>query len=169
MGKIYENLMQCTQERLSNSQGRRNDVRSHWCQEECTYKQLFYLDKTKYTVLMLQSLGKLVEAWVPLALGNVTVKTYEGVAQAALCLWTSASSTRQQGPSGAPRWSVQLHCAGRGLGSCVRKIPWRRPWPPTPGFLPGEFHGQRSLAGYSPCSCKELGMTEWLTLTFTKS
>ena len=62
MGKIYENLMQCTQERLSNSQGRRNDVRSHWCQEECTYKQLFYLDKTKYTVLMLQSLGKLVEA-----------------------------------------------------------------------------------------------------------
>lgn len=36
MGKIYENLMQCTQERLSNSQGRRNDVRSHWCQEECT-------------------------------------------------------------------------------------------------------------------------------------
>ena len=32
----------------------------------------------------------------------------------------------------------------------VRKIPWRRKWPPTPVFLPGEFHGQRSLAGYSP-------------------
>ena len=32
----------------------------------------------------------------------------------------------------------------------VGKIPWRRDWLPTAGFLPGEFHGQRSLAGYSP-------------------
>ena len=30
------------------------------------------------------------------------------------------------------------------------KIPWSRKWHPTPVFLPGEFHGQRSLAGYSP-------------------
>ena len=32
----------------------------------------------------------------------------------------------------------------------VRKILWRRAWQPTPAFLPGESHGQRSLAGYSP-------------------
>ena len=32
----------------------------------------------------------------------------------------------------------------------VRKIPWRRKWQPTPVFLPGESHGQRSPAGYSP-------------------
>ena len=32
----------------------------------------------------------------------------------------------------------------------VGKIPWRRAWQPTPIFLPGESHGQRSLAGYSP-------------------
>ena len=32
----------------------------------------------------------------------------------------------------------------------VRKIPWRRTWQPTPIFLPGESHGQRSLAGYGP-------------------
>ena len=32
----------------------------------------------------------------------------------------------------------------------VRKIPWRRAWQSTPVFLPGEFHGQRSLAGCSP-------------------
>ena len=31
-----------------------------------------------------------------------------------------------------------------------RKIPWRRTWRPTPEFLPGESHGQRSLEGYSP-------------------
>ena len=30
------------------------------------------------------------------------------------------------------------------------KIPWRRAGKPTPVFLPGEFHGQRSLAGYRP-------------------
>ena len=29
---------------------------------------------------------------------------------------------------------------------CFGKIPWRRKWQPTPVFLPGEFHGQRSLA-----------------------
>ena len=32
----------------------------------------------------------------------------------------------------------------------VWKIPWRRVWQPTPVFLPGESHGQRSLVGYSP-------------------
>ena len=37
----------------------------------------------------------------------------------------------------------------------VRKIPWRRKWQPTPVFLPGKSHGQRSLAGYSPRGHKE--------------
>ena len=32
----------------------------------------------------------------------------------------------------------------------VRKIPWRRKWQPTPIFLLGKYHGQRSLADYSP-------------------
>ena len=30
-----------------------------------------------------------------------------------------------------------------------------RKWQPTPVILPGEFHGQRSLEGYSPQGCKE--------------
>ena len=42
----------------------------------------------------------------------------------------------------------------------VRKIPWRRTWQPTPVFLPGESHGQRSLAGYSPLGLKESEKTE---------
>ena len=37
--------------------------------------------------------------------------------------------------------------------------------PPTPVFLPGEFHGQRSLAGYSPWGRKESDTTEWLTVS----
>jgi len=36
----------------------------------------------------------------------------------------------------------------------VRKIPWRRKWQPTPVFLPGESHGQRSLVGYNPSGHK---------------
>ena len=42
----------------------------------------------------------------------------------------------------------------------VGKIPWRREWLPTPVFLPGKFHGQRSLASYSPWSHEELDTTE---------
>ena len=37
-----------------------------------------------------------------------------------------------------------------GFGPWVRKIPWSRKGQPTPIFLPGKFHGQRRLAGYSP-------------------
>ena len=41
----------------------------------------------------------------------------------------------------------------------VRKISCRREELPTPVFLPGEFHGQRSLAGYRPWGCKESDVT----------
>ena len=37
----------------------------------------------------------------------------------------------------------------------VGKTPWRRKWQPTPAFLPGESHGQRSLVGDCPRDCKE--------------
>ena len=42
--------------------------------------------------------------------------------------------------------------------------PWRRKWQPTPVFVPGEFHRQRGLVGYSPRGCKESDMTEQLTI-----
>ena len=41
------------------------------------------------------------------------------------------------------------------FSSRVKKIPWKSEWQPIPVFLPGEFHEQRSLAGYSPCGHKE--------------
>ena len=50
----------------------------------------------------------------------------------------------------------------REFNSWVRKIPWRRKWQPTPGFLPGESHGQRSLVGYSPWGHKRVGH-KWVT------
>ena len=42
----------------------------------------------------------------------------------------------------------------------VGKILWSRKWQPTPVSLPGKFHKQRSLVGYSPWGCKESDMTE---------
>ena len=44
-------------------------------------------------------------------------------------------------------------CQCRRLKRCGF-IPWRRKWQPTPVFLPLKFHGQRSLAGYSPQDCR---------------
>ena len=41
----------------------------------------------------------------------------------------------------------------------------RRKWPPTPVFLPGEFHGQRSLVGYNPWGGKESDKTATFTYT----
>ena len=60
-------------------------------------------------------------------------------------------------------------CSAGDLGSTPGsgKIPWRRAWQVTPVFLPGEPHGQRSLAGYSPQRRKELDTTEGLTHTHT--
>ena len=54
----------------------------------------------------------------------------------------------------------------------VREIPWRREWQPTPVFLPGEFHGQRSLVGYSPwgqATVPESDMTEQLNTQTVKT
>ena len=49
----------------------------------------------------------------------------------------------------------------------VGKIPGWREWQPTPVFLPGESHGQRSLVGYSPQGHKEMDTTEQLTQDMT--
>ena len=57
-------------------------------------------------------------------------------------------------------------CCSPRFDPWVMKIPWRRKWLPTPVFLPGEFHGQRHLVGYSPWGHKQLVMTEQLTLLF---
>ena len=48
--------------------------------------------------------------------------------------------------------------------SVVRKMPWRKEWLPIPVFLPGEFHGQRRLAGHNSQARKESDTTERLTL-----
>ena len=60
---------------------------------------------------------------------------------------------------------VEFSCQCRRCKRCrlepwVEKILWRRKRQPSPVFLPGKFHGQRSLAGYSPWGGKESDTTE---------
>ena len=62
----------------------------------------------------------------------------------------------------ATREAPAMHQSG--FNPWLGKVPWRRKWLTTPVFLPGEFHGQKSLAGYSPWGRKEPDMTERLTL-----
>ena len=47
-------------------------------------------------------------------------------------------------------------CKRYGFNPWIRKMPWRRTWQLTPIFLPGKFHEQKNLVGYSPWGCKNV-------------
>ena len=63
------------------------------------------------------------------------------------------------------QWSIRLPM------QVVQSLGWEdtleKEMATTLVFLPGEFHGQRSMVGYSPWGCKELDMTEWLILSLS--
>ena len=69
-----------------------------------------------------------------------------------------------------PRWHNHKEsacqcrrCKRHGFDPWVGKIPWSRKWQPTLVFLPGKFHGQRNLVGYSLWGHKESDTPEWLS------
>ena len=62
-----------------------------------------------------------------------------------------------------------LQCGRPRFDPWVRKILWRRIWRPTPVFLPGKSHGQRSVVGYIPWGHKESDMTEQLHFNSSSS
>ena len=67
-------------------------------------------------------------------------------------------------PGGSNSKETACYAEDLGLIPESGRFPWIREWQPTPVFLPGEFHLQRSLVGFSPWSHKESDMTEQLTL-----
>ena len=84
-----------------------------------------------------------------------------------LPIWSSLSELSEMLSLGFPGGSASKEsacqwrrCKRHGFDPWIRKIPWRRKWQPIPLFLPGKFHGQRSLAGHSPCGHKVLATTE---------
>ena len=74
-------------------------------------------------------------------------------------MYSGASLMAQMVNNPLAMWEAQVPLLGQ-------EDPWRREWLPTPMFLPGEFYGQRSLAGYSPSGHKELDTTETNTFIF---
>ena len=50
---------------------------------------------------------------------------------------------------------ISMQCRRPRFNPWVGKVSWRREWLPTPVFLPGKFHGQRSLAGYKSMDHEE--------------
>ena len=62
-------------------------------------------------------------------------------------------------------WWAAVHGVAKSRTRLHFHFHWRRKWQPTPVFLPGESHGQRSLAGYSSWGRKESDMTERLHFT----
>ena len=63
-------------------------------------------------------------------------------------------------PGDASGKESACQCRKHEFNPWVGKIPWRRKWQPIPVFLPGESHGQSSLASHIPQGCKELDTTE---------
>ena len=79
------------------------------------------------------------------------------------CVWNFGKQQCARWHSGT-EYSCQ--CRRHGFNPWVRKIPWSGKWQPTLIFLPGKFHGQRSLAGYSPRGCKsQTELKNWTTIT----
>ena len=75
-------------------------------------------------------------------------------------------STLHMIPSVLPGLFPFLQCRRLEFDPWVRKIPWRRKWQPTLVFLPGKFHGQRSLADYSPWGHESwTWFSNWTTMT----
>ena len=108
---------------------------------------------------------------------KLPVSSVHGILQDRILVWVAVPFSR--GSSQTRGWIQVSHTAGRfftiwatratcqrgrhkrlGFDPWVGKIPWRRAWQPTPVFLPGEVHGQRSLVGYSPWGHRESDTTE---------
>ena len=91
---------------------------------------------------------------------------YWGFITGVPCLWHPHSSRQI--------WTVD-HLRWMSVRTGVKKVVFHqdqefqsREWQPTPVFLPGEFHGPDSLAGYSQWDHKELDTTKWLTQEFCR-
>ena len=107
----------------------------------------------------LKRLPPIQETRVP-SLGREDPLEEKMAAHPSILAWRSPW-TEEPGGSDSKEFACQ--CGRPRFEPWVGNIPWRREWLPTPVFLPGAFHGQRSLVGYSPWGHKESDMTERLS------
>ena len=86
-------------------------------------------------------------------------KLGDGEGQGSLAYWVHGVTKSQTRLSNS---TTTTHLESR-FNSWVRKISWRRAWQPTPVFLPGEFHGQRNMAGTVHRVEKSQTQLKWLS------
>ena len=65
--------------------------------------------------------------------------------------------TPSEGSPGGSTTESTCQCRRFRFHPWIRKIPWRRKWQPTPVFLHGKSHGQKSMECYSSWGCKRVG------------
>ena len=96
-----------------------------------------------------------LQAWLPRSAFQLPINIIFGkLTNSLICLgsWASQVAPVVKNPP--------ANAGDVGFDPWVGKIPWRRKWQPTPGFLPGASHGRRSLVGSSPWGHKESDTTE---------
>ena len=101
---------------------------------------------------------------------------FKNVCSFTLCIFLSYPNSTNTHPCPLEKHALNIHkglpmwrsgkesacqCRRCGLDLWVGKIHWSRKWKLTPVFLPGKFHGQSSLVGYSLWGHKESDMTDW--------
>ena len=101
------------------------------------------VDSTAHGILQARILEWVV---IPFSRGFSQPRDGSQVSRIAGRFFTSRATLRQS--------RICLQCGRPRFHPWVGKLPWRREWQPTPVFLPGESHGQRSLVGYSHGAAK---------------
>ena len=92
---------------------------------------------------------------------KVTGRVHDKLFSSCKWPWNKVIHVEELGlPCGLRQERSCLQCRRPGFNPWLGKSPWKRERQLTPVFLPGEFHGQRSLAVYSPWGHKEQDMTE---------
>ena len=162
MMKTYAFELWCWRKllRLSQTEGRMNqsilkEINVHWMFTGRTNAEapiLWHLTWRTNSLEKTLTMGKIEGGR---RRGRQRMRWLDGITDIMDIVWASSGRQWRRGKPGVLQ----------SMGSQRVSHNWATEQQPTPVVLPGEFHGQRNLAGYSPLSRKELDMTEQLTVS----
>ena len=143
--------------------GGRREEGSGWGTRVCLWRIHFDICQNQYNIVKFKNKIKLKKNEVKNNHQNKVVGMQNRQSRKNSFIWGVPKGERAfpRSFSGGPD-GKEYTCNAGDPGSIpgFGNIPWRREWQPTPEFLPGESHGQRRLAGYSPWGHKESDTTD---------